>query len=203
MMFKKIMMHTNFKFDLCLYIEYEALQDHIYILYKPGPVPAGLCYRMVILSNPLKKRFNSVYLNYKFGIKKIQWYLRTRRNLLLLTTSLKKIFYNYKIRVRFLVVDPPAKFAKQKTQFSIGNSVVSPSAEVGPRLWKRCNNLFSKFFFCFIPDLFNRPTAVLQTSYQQSDSTLQQLVVHKPKFLFCPKSLKMPQNVSELHVNII
>ena len=110
-------------------------------------LPAGLGYRMVVLSNPLKSDLIQYTSIINLVLKKIQWYLRTRRNLLMLTTSLKKIFYNYKIRVRFLVVDPPAKFAKQKTQFSIGKSVVSPSAEVGPWLWKRCNNLFSKSFF--------------------------------------------------------
>ena len=87
-------------------------------------------------------------------------------------------------------------------------------AEVRPRPQKRCNNYFTKTFFFKIPDLVHRRTSApvatgnrrqmaLQTSQQQSDSTLKQSVFCMLSFWFRPRSPKMPLNVSELGLNII
>ena len=155
---------------------------------------------MVIWSNQLKNGLIQLTTKIIFELsgKKIS-YLRYRRTFFLLTKSLhdvsiRKIFWKQTNCSQILNVDPhpPAKLAKQK-MLDIGNSLrYSPLPTkvcLGPQ---KQHIFFTNFFFFFvkIPDVVHMPTAAPvatinrrsiapRTSYQQSDSTLQQSVLWK------------------------
>ena len=168
-----------------------------------------------IWSEPTNKRFNSAYLQIKYLIsRKIHsntfWLDKTFiiSSQVTMMFQKKRFFEIQKIRVRFSIVDFPAKPAKQKKQVALKNHWGYTLPELRPRPRNGCINFLKKIFF--FQNSWSGPQAYLVADRRQKSpldgatdflATIWQHITIvsfcKLSFWFWPGSPKMPLNVSE------